>query len=142
MLHTKTLAICATTALFALGGCTATADSEPPRLTEKQAAKLEKAIAGKVAGQPVSCAGRVGSSDRLEVVSDGVLLYRANRNLVYVNRLWGECRGISRGDTLVLKPTLNQYCSGDIARSVDLNVGMTVGSCALGDFVPYRTPGS
>lgn len=141
MLHKK-IAICATAALFALGGCTATADSEPPRLTEKQAARLDKAIAGKVAGQPVSCVGRVGSSDRLEVISDGVLLYRANRNLVYVNRLSGECNGISRGDTLVLKPTLSQYCSGDIARSVDLSIGMTVGSCALGEFVPYRTPGS
>lgn len=138
----KTFAVCATTALFALGGCTAAADTEPARLTEKQAARLDKAIAGKVAGTPVSCAGRVGSSDRLEVISDGVLLYRANRNLVYVNRLSGQCNGISRGDTLLLKPTLSQYCSGDIARSVNLSVGMTVGSCALGDFVPYRTPGS
>lgn len=138
----KKIAICATAALLTLGGCTAAADSEPPRLTEKQAARLDKAIEGKVAGQPVSCAGRIGSSDRLEVISDGVLLYRANRNLVYVNRLSGECNGISRGDTLVLKPTLSQYCSGDIARSVDLNIGMTVGSCALGEFVPYRTPGS
>jgi hypothetical protein len=141
MLHKK-IAICATAALFALGGCTATADSEPPRLTEKQAARLDKALEGKVAGQPVACAGRVGSTGRLEVISDGVLLYRANRDLVYVNRLSGECSGISRGDTLVLKPTVSQYCSGDIARSVDFSIGMTVGSCALGEFVPYRTPGS
>lgn len=141
MLHKK-IAISATAALIALTGCTAMADSEPPRLTEKQAAKLDKALDGKVAGEPVSCVGRVGSGDRLDVISDGVLLYRANRNLVYVNRLSGQCNGISRGDTLVLKPTLSQYCSGDIARSVDLSIGMTTGSCALGQFVPYRTPGS
>lgn len=141
MLH-KTMALGATAAFMALAGCTAASDSEPPRLTEKQAMRLDKAIAGKVAGEPVSCAGRVGVGDRLEVISDGVLLYRANRNLVYVNRLIGECNGISRGDTLVLKPTLSQYCSGDIARSVDLTIGMTTGSCALGEFVPYRTPGS
>ena len=28
-------------------------------------------------------------------------------------------------------------CSGDIATVADLRTGMTVGSCTLGDFVPY-----
>jgi hypothetical protein len=42
---------------------------------------------------------------------------------------------------MVLKPTVDQYCRGDIVRSVDLSTGMQAGSCGLGSFVPYRTPG-
>jgi hypothetical protein len=32
-------------------------------------------------------------------------------------------------------------CRGDIARVADVSTGMIVGSCAVGDFIPYTTAG-
>ncbi|MET0239815.1 MAG: hypothetical protein ABW184_07950 [Sphingobium sp.] len=125
-------------ALLALGGCAAVED-RPAQLTPKQAAEIDKALDGKVAGKPVTCVSRVIGQDGLRAASDDVLLYKVNRNLTYRNDLMGACNGISRGDTLVLQPTNDQYCRGDIAFVVDLNSGMRGPSCVLGDFVPYRT---
>ncbi|GLV23838.1 hypothetical protein [Sphingobium sp. Cam5-1] len=114
--------------------------SEPPRLTEKQAARLEAALEGKVAGEPVSCVSRYPGAS-LTAVSESVLLYRVSGRLIYRNDLIGSCTGLGRGDTLIIKPTGSQYCRGDIARSADLVTGSVTGGCALGSFTPYRTPG-
>ena len=114
--------------------------SEPPRLTEKQAARLEAALDGKVAGEPVNCVSRYPGSS-LTAVSESVLLYRVSGRLIYRNDLIGSCTGLGRGDTLIIKPTGSQYCRGDIARSADLVTGSITGGCALGSFTPYRTPG-
>lgn len=114
--------------------------SEPPRLTEKQAARLEAALEGKVAGEPVNCVSRYPGSS-LTAVSESVLLYRVSGRLIYRNDLIGSCTGLGRGDTLIIKPTGSQYCRGDIARSADLVTGSISGGCALGSFTPYRTPG-
>lgn len=112
----------------------------PARLTEKQAVALERALAGKVAGEPVSCVvRRPGAS--LAAISDGVLLYRVSSQLVYRNDLIGSCSGLGRGDTLVVQTSGSQYCRGDIARSADLFSGMVTGGCALGSFTPFRAPG-
>lgn len=124
-------------ASMALMGCAGT--YEPTPLTEKQATELEKALVGKVAGEKVSCISRYPQST-LRVISNEVLLYRVNSKLIYRNDLIGSCSGLTRGDTLVIRPTGSQYCRGDMARSVDLAVGMQSGGCALGDFTPYRTP--
>lgn len=113
---------------------------EPPRLTEKQTSDLEKAIAGKVAGEKVSCVSRQPQAN-LTAISNSVLLYRVNSRLVYRNDLIGSCPGLTRGDTLIIKTWGSQYCRGDMATSADLVNGIVTGGCALGDFTPYRTPG-
>ncbi len=113
---------------------------EPPQLSEKQAAELEKALAGKVAGEKTSCIDmRPQSSFR--AISGNVVLYRVNGKLIYRNDLLGSCPGLTRGDAMIIRPFGSQYCRGDIATSADLVAGMVTGSCALGDFTPYRTPG-
>lgn len=121
-----------------LAGCAGGA--EPPRLTEKQAAKLETALADKVAGEPVSCISRYPQAN-LTAISDSVLLYRVNGRLIYRNDLIGSCQGLARGDTLIVTSWSSQYCRGDMAKSADLMTGMVTGACALGSFTPYRTPG-
>lgn len=127
--------------LMAFAGPALAKERPPTPLTERQAKDLAKALDGKTAGKPEICVGRMLGTDGLRAVSDGLLLYRVNRNLTYRNDLNGECYGISRGQTLVLKPTNDQYCRGDIAYSVDLTTGMRGASCVLGSFVPYRTAG-
>ncbi|WP_176592481.1 hypothetical protein [Sphingobium sp. EM0848] len=121
-----------------LAGCSGS--YEPPRLTEKQTGELEKALAGKVAGEKTSCVNRESQAN-LTAISSSVLLYRVSGRLVYRNDLIGSCPGLTRGDTLIIKSWGSQYCRGDIATSADLPTGMVTGSCALGDFTPYRTPG-
>lgn len=113
---------------------------QPARLTEKQAAELEKALSGKVAGEPVSCVFHQPGA-ALTAISNSVLLYRVNSRLVYRNDLIGSCSGLARGDTLVVETRGSQYCRGDIAHSADLTIGMVTGGCALGSFTPYRTAG-
>jgi hypothetical protein len=130
-------------ALLSVAGCaTAGHEDNPPRLSDREERTLARALEGKVAGPPVACVSRVIGSDGLQPISDSILIYRINRNLTYRNNLNGACSGIARGNTLVLEPKVDQFCRGDIARSVDLTTRMQVGSCALGDFIPYRTPGT
>ncbi|WP_313804002.1 hypothetical protein [Sphingobium sp.] len=121
-----------------LAGCSGS--YEPPRLTEKQTSELERALAGKVAGEKTSCVNRESQAS-LTAISSSVLLYRVSGRLVYRNDLIGSCSGLSRGDTLIIKTWGSQYCRGDMATSADLTTGMVTGNCALGDFTPYRTPG-
>lgn len=114
---------------------------QPARLTEKQAARLESALNGKVAGEPVSCVSRYPGSS-LTAISESVLLYRVSGRLIYRNDLNGSCTGLGRGDTLIIRPTGvgSQYCRGDIVRSADLVTRSITGGCALGSFTPYRAP--
>lgn len=118
-----------------LAGCSGT--YEPPRLTDKQTSELERALAGKVAGEKVSCVYRDRQTN-LTAISNNVLLYRVSRNLVYRNDLIGSCSGLERGDTLIIRTYGSQYCRGDMATSANLVSGIMTGSCALGDFTPYR----
>ena len=62
----------------------------------------------------------------------------AGRNLIYRNDTIGSCRGVGRGEALIIRQTSSQMCAGDIARTADLVAGFETGSCALGPFIPYR----
>lgn len=124
-------------ATLLLAGCTGSYTPTP--LTQKQADKLETALVGKVPGEKLACINRDPQTN-LTVISGNVLLYRVSKRLVYRNDLIGECRGLTRGDTLILRSWGSQMCRGDLATSADLTVGITTGSCALGDFTPYRAP--
>jgi hypothetical protein len=122
-----------------LAAC-ATGPEGPPKLTEKQTQALEKALDGKVAGEKLSCISQYRQTN-LQVISDEVLLYKVSSRLVYKNELFGRCSGLARGDTLITQSFTGQLCRGDIARVANLTSGTLSGSCALGDFIPYRTPG-
>lgn len=121
-----------------VAACTAGPLPEPT-LGVREARDLEKALAGKVAGEPVACIASYNGSN-LRALGDNILVYRVNKDLVYRNNLLGACRGLAIGDTLVLNRTISsQYCRGDMAHVVNLQTGSMSGACALGDFIPYRT---
>jgi len=124
-----------------LAACAQQANTET-RLGTREARDLARAIEGKVAGEPVSCVNAYRGSPDLHPIGDHILLYKVSKDLVYRNNLQGACNGLAQGDTLVLNRVTSQYCRGDIARVVNLQSGMQSGSCALGDFIPYRTPGT
>lgn len=120
-----------------LAGCTGS--YEPRPLTDKQTAELDKALAGKVAGEKVSCINREPQTN-LTVISNNVLLYKVSKRLVYRNDLIGSCNGLTYGDTMIVRSFGSQLCRGDFTTTANLQTGMQTGACALGDFIPYRTP--
>ncbi|MCW2382591.1 MULTISPECIES: DUF6491 family protein [unclassified Sphingobium] len=133
--------LCLSLAVLPLAACATAGPAPEPRLSERETQELERLLERKTAGEPVSCVTSFDSS-RLRSIGDNTLVYVVSKDQVYLNRLQGSCTGISRGDTLVMnRMSSSQYCRGDIARVVNLPSGAMTGSCALGDFIPYRTPG-
>ena len=120
---------------FALAGCM----TQPPpatRTAEAQA-QFQKLTAGKIAGRPISC---LPSYRRTQMVpiDNSTVAFKDGRT-VYVNHLIGECSGLRNGwYTLVTRSSGPGMCRGDIAHIADLSTGIVVGTCAIGDFVPYR----
>lgn len=106
-------------------------------LTEKQQAMLDKRLEGRTAGEGKSCIS--GNDQRnMTVISDDILLFSSSRNAktIYVNKPYGGCRNADR-NILVYRRSTAALCRGDIIQLVDNTSGMTVGSCAFGEFVPY-----
>jgi hypothetical protein len=112
---------------------------DTPRLDSAEERELAQLLDGKVAGKPVSCVDAT-QGHNLQALGDHVLVYKVSKKLVYRNDLLGACTGLRFGDTLVMHVFGSEYCRGDIARVVNLTTGSWTGSCALGEFVPYRTP--
>jgi hypothetical protein len=108
-----------------------------PALDPAEARQLARELDGKQAGKPVTCVSTMNGNN-LRALGDHVLIYRVGRKLVYRNDLLGTCHGLRRGDTLVMHIQGSQYCRGDIAHVINPYSGSWTGSCALGDFVPYR----
>ncbi len=113
-------------------------DSRPAPLTEKQTERLDKELAGKVAGTPLNCISNFNSTNMVRI-SDDILLYRVSGNLVYKNNLRSSCPGLARDDDIIVSEQYGgQKCRGDLVRLVDRTSGIPGPVCSLGEFVPYR----
>lgn len=123
-----------------LAGCST--PLEPPARNVRAEARLAELIAGKTAGTPITCLPSYRSGDMV-VIDENTIVFRQGASRVYVNRLQGGCNGLDRGwYALVTRTTGSSgLCRGDIAHVQDLANGFTVGSCAIGDFVPYTKAG-
>ncbi|PZQ21848.1 MAG: hypothetical protein DI569_10465 [Sphingopyxis macrogoltabida] len=129
-------------ALALLAGCAPAGSSEPgaAALTPKQVERMEKQLADKVPGEPVRCLPNYRTTDTIRV-SDTILLYRANGNLVYRNDLKGSCPGLARdSDIMVVRQFGPSTCDGDFFHLVDRSSGIRGPTCVFGPFVPYRKP--
>jgi hypothetical protein len=74
----------------------------------------------------------------MTIIDDNTILFRDGRT-VYVNHPLGGCNNLQQsGRALVTRNFGPQLCRGDLATVVDNTSGMSVGACALGDFVPYK----
>jgi hypothetical protein len=123
-----------------LASC-ATTNRPEPRSAEAQR-ELSRWLDGRVAGKAQSCLPSYRSQDMV-VVDENTILFRDGSNRVWRTDVRGPCNGLGRPGTALLT---RQYggsglCSGEIAQVVDTAQGFTVGSCSLGEFVPYTGPG-
>ena len=123
-----------------LAGCTATA--EQPIRTAKGQEEYQRLIAGKVAGQPISCLPVYRANDMV-VIDEQTVAFRQGGNRVYIAHMPGGCSNLGRAPyTMVTRQVGSQgLCRGDIATIVDPVNGITVGSCVFGDFTPYSRAG-
>jgi hypothetical protein len=122
----------------ALAGCSTA--PEAPR-NARQEAHFQQLVAGKVAGAPTSCLPTYRARDNMVVVDDNTLVFRDGSRRVFVNNLTGGCSNLGSGFYALVT---RQYgglgmCRGDIAQVADVSNGFIVGSCTLGDFVPYTS---
>ena len=99
-------------------------------------AQLARALAGRVAGEPVNCIDlhRIRSS---RVIEHTAILYDAG-SVIYVNRPRNGADQLNRFDTLVTRTPSTQLCSVDVVHTVDLSSNTFTGSVFLDEFVPYR----
>ena len=125
----------------ALGACSTAADQA--RYEAKNEAKLQQLLAGRVAGKAQTCLPMLRSHDMVRI-DDNTLLFRDGARRIYRSELNGGCYGLGSPSYALVTGTVggagSQLCRGDIARTVDLSTGTTVGSCVIGDFVPYTRP--
>ena len=134
----KTMIILPFAGLLLCGTVSASSASRDARYA-KEDARLEKALAGKVAGKAVSCI-RLRNAQGTESFDNdkGTILFTVSRKLVYRTDTHGSCRYIGNTNALITHSfSGGELCRGDIATSTDLTAGVSTGSCAMNDFVPY-----
>jgi hypothetical protein len=108
-----------------LAGCM-TQPPAPTRTAEGQA-ELQRLVAGKVAGAPITCLPPTLRSRNMVTIDASTIAFVDGPSRTYVNHLRGACDNLASGfNTLVTR-------SGGSG----MRTGMTYGSCALGEFIPY-----
>ena len=114
------------------------APAQKPAKPDRNQIAYEKLLAGKTPGPPQNCIDTRWARPQLTAYK-GKLLYRVSNKLVYVTDTGGGCEAVTRGDTIVTRQLQTQLCRGDIAQTVNLPARIPSGSCAMGEFVPYRS---
>lgn len=130
----RILVILAATAVGSAGLAAATIAPDPSPRAEREFRAL---LAGKTPGEPVTCIDTRYSKPSLSAYGNK-LVYRVDRKLVWVNDTAGGCENVARGDALITRQFQTRLCRGDIAQTVNLPAQVPTGSCALGQFTPYR----
>lgn len=130
------------TMMAILAGCTVAPPLAPAALDAKQQSRLAQLVGGKVAGTPQSCLPNWRTHD-MTAIDDMTLVFRESPGRVWVQRPQNPCNLLSAGPyALVTRNSTGQLCRGDIGQVVDTMSGTNVGSCVMGDFVPYVRPGA
>ena len=123
-----------------LAACTVSAQEPPPSMQAQT--KAQQLLAGKVALAPISCLPTRKANDFV-VIDDNTLAYKDGTSQVYINHTNGSCAQASQGHTALVSHQIGQEgpCSGDVVQVVDTLSHQTIGSCSLGEFIPYVRQG-
>lgn len=124
-----------------LVGCS----SAPPQAagpSPKQQARLAQLLDGKVAGNPQSCLPSWRTHNMI-AIDDDTLVFQESPGRVWLQKPKNPCNLISAGPyALVTRDSIGQLCNGDIAQVIDTMSRTNVGSCVMGNFIPYVRPGA
>lgn len=100
-------------------------------------AKAVKELAGRTAGDPVSCIQltRIRSS---EIVDATAVIYKESPRRWYVNQPDdGRCSPLNPNRILITRVNGSQLCGNDLITIAEAGSPITYGACGLGKFVPY-----
>lgn len=124
----------------ALAGC-AVGPPRAPIADYRAQATLARLLAGKVPGRPQTCLPSYRAND-MTVIDDYTIAFRDGTRRVWINRPPGGCNLLGSGSYALVTHQVGGMglCRGDIGEVVDTLSRTSVGSCALGDFVPYMSP--
>lgn len=126
----------------ATAGCAAAPPQAAAPLSAKQQSQMARLLGDKVAGTPQSCLPSWRAHD-MTAVDDSTIIFRDSPGRVWLQKPQNPCNLLSVGTyALVTRNTTGQLCRGDIAQVVDTLSGANVGTCVMGDFVPYVRPGA
>lgn len=115
----------------------ASAPSDTAHSPEAQA-KLDKLLAGRVAGQTLQCVPVEKTSNPI-AIDDSTMLFRDGPR-IWRTELQGSdnCGKISKMSQVVTESTVHRLCAGD--KLVFFDNGVPGGACYLGQFTPYTKP--
>ncbi|GGB17307.1 hypothetical protein GCM10011380_03530 [Sphingomonas metalli] len=131
------IATCLLVAGCAAGGAPSSSRAAGDPVSYDSKRRLSDALKGLTPGQPQTCLplGRSPSSESF----GSTVLYRFGRNEVWRNDTGPGCERMGQnGDVMVVRTPIGRFCRGDIVQLVDRVSGFPSGSCAFGDFIPYR----
>ncbi len=133
----KKLALIAAGAALALTGGGVAAKSA----REKGEVRLEKMLAGRVAGEPSNCITTMrGSSNAMQIIDGTALVYDAG-DTIWVARP-RDPRMLDSSDVLIMdRFSPSRLCAIEPMRTVDRTNGFMTGIVMLDDFVPYTKAG-
>jgi hypothetical protein len=111
-----------------------------PSAAERGQERLDKLLAGRVAGKPVSCIS-LHNIQSSEIIDRTAIVYRVGGGRLYLNRPEMGRESLNDDDIMVTKTVGSQLCRIDTVRLVDRGSRFETGFVGLGDFVPYsRAP--
>lgn len=127
--------------LLAIAGLGACAPVQPVARTAKAEAHLQQVLSGRIPGPPISCLSDFRSGNMV-IIDDNTVLFRDGRTVYRNDFRGGGCSRLGSGFYALLTRRYggSGLCRGDIAEVKDMSSGATVGSCAMGDFIPYSKP--
>lgn len=114
----------------------ASSPTAPPRTVEAQA-KLDKLLAGRVAGEKRRCVSAdvvtspIGIDDTTLLFRDGPRIWRTELSESL------QCGEIGPQSFIMTDSVAKRICSG---QQLDFSDGGIRGACVLGEFVPYTKP--
>lgn len=126
----RKIAIALTTAAALLG--TVAADARP-RQTPQQ--RLDKVLAGRVAGEPVNCIPQWQARE-MQVFDKTAIVFGAG-DTVWVNVPHNRDH-LDDDDIMVTRTSTGELCSIDIVQTLDRAGRFPNGFLNLGKFVPFR----
>ena len=116
---------------------------EPMEMSRQEVSRgsesLAAALGDRVQGGPAqACVSERALQGNRSAGEGAILFDTTTSGLVYVNRPDGGCPELTGGRALRLRTPSTRVCRGDIVSVFDPLSEFDYGSCALGDFVPYR----
>jgi hypothetical protein len=119
-----------------LGLSLAALSAAAPAAAPDREAELERALRGRVAGEPVRCID-MHRVTRSTIIPGTAVIYDAG-SVLYVNRPDSGAESLDRWDVLVTRLYTSQLCNTDTVDLIDQGSRAYSGVLFLGDFVPYR----